>query len=158
MFKKPKPLKEPNNYEHGYNYALFVLNISMRTEGEMREKMQRRGYNPQVIDQVVAQLKTDKYLNDQQYAEIFLRNMKDFKTWGRYIMKQKMLLKKLPGELIEQVLADFTIEEETEIAMRYVQKQLKDLNLLQDMPYEDKQKLKQRLVSRGFSFESIKFI
>ncbi|MEZ4179954.1 MAG: RecX family transcriptional regulator [Candidatus Doudnabacteria bacterium] len=150
MFKKAKPLKDPSDIEHAYNYALFVLNISMRTQGEMREKMQKRGYLPEVIDHVLVKLKEDRYIDDDKYAEIFIRNMKDFKYWGKFMMKQKMMLKKLPTDLIEESLSEqVSLEDEIAIAKKYVEKNFGSVEEVSKMEYEQKQKIKARLVSRG---------
>ena len=95
MFKKPKPLKNPSDTEHAYQYALFLLNLRLRTEGEMREKMQQRGYDTEVIDSTAAQLIDEKLIDDQRYIEIFIDNMLSYKQYGYYQMKKKLILKKL---------------------------------------------------------------
>ncbi len=157
MFKKSKPLKDPNNYEHGYNYALFLLNLSMRTCGEVREKMKNRGYDAEVIDKVINSLLEDRYLNDQNYAEVFINNMKNYKTWGRFMMKKKLYEKKLPKEMVDEELDKYVSEEdEVAIATRYVEKNFGEIKAVKKLSYEDKQKIVARLASRGFGFGLIK--
>lgn len=154
MFKKAKPLKDPSDYDHAYQYALFLLNLSMRTVGEVQEKMKNRGYEKKVINRVVETLLEDKYLDDQNYAEIFINSMKNYKTWGRFMMKKKLYEKKLPKELIEAKLEQLiTDKDELEIAQRYLQKDFKDLKLLAKLDYEDKQKWMRKLMSRGFGMD-----
>lgn len=156
MFKKAKPLKKPEDEEHAYNYALFLLNLRLRTEGEMREKMLARGYIPKVIDSVMERLKGDKYVNDENYADIFLNNMILYKQYGYFHMKKKLILKKLPNELIENKLEELVDEKtEKEIAKRYlatvVTRNAKDLEKeIAKLDYVGKQKLKQKLLMRGF--------
>lgn len=154
MFKKAKPLKDPQDYDHGYQYALFLLNLSMRTVGEIKEKMAKRGYDQKVINRVVQTLLEDKYLNDDNYAEVFINSMKNYKTWGRFMMKKKLYEKKLPKQLIEQKLDEFLSgKEELEVAKRYLQKDFSDLKMIKDLDYEDKQKWMRKLISRGFGMD-----
>ena len=116
MFKPSKPLKKPDDEEHGYNYALFLLNLSMRTETEMLEKMQKRGYVPEVINKVIKRLKEDRYLDDERYAEVFLESMKRAKYYGQFMIRNKMFAKKLSKEIIAKTLAEFlSSEDEKEI-------------------------------------------
>ncbi len=151
MFKKPKPLKDPSDYDHGYEYALFLLNLSMRTVAEMKQKMTLRGYDRKVIKEVINSLLEDKYLNDNNYAEVFISSMKNYKTWGRFMMKKKMYEKKLPQELIEEKLNELvTDDDEVEIAKKFLQRLYPDLKVIKKLEYDEKQRVLRKLVSRGF--------
>ncbi len=157
MFKKSKPLKKPDDVEHGYNYALFLLNLSMRTVAEIEEKMAKRGYITAVTREVINRLLEDRYLNDANYAEVFINSMKNYKTWGRFMMKKKMYEKKLPKDLIEDSLNEFlTEEDEIEIATRYIEKTFGTIKEVKKLSYEDKQKIVARLAGRGFVLGLIK--
>ncbi len=156
FFQKAKPLQKPADAEHAYQYALFLLNLRLRTEGEMWTKMQTRGYYPDVIDKVVQQLKDEKLIDDERYAEIYIDNMKLYKHYGVFMMKKKLISKKLPMELIEDKLAALMEEdEEREIAKRYVEKEFAKLEEIKKYTYEEKQKIFQRLASRGFRISVI---
>lgn len=156
MFKKPKPLNDPQDYDHAWQYALFLLNLSMRTVFEVEQKMLKRGYDKTVIKKVINNLKEDKFLDDDNYAEVFINSMKNYKTWGRFMMKKKMLEKKLPKDLIEQKLSELVTEEdELEIAKRFVGKQITDLKDLNKIDYQEKQKLMRKLTARGFGFDVV---
>lgn len=154
MFNSRKPnkkLKEPDSVEHGYNYAIFLLGLSMRTQGEIEFKMKTRGYAPEVISQVIKQLLEDKYLNDNEYAEVYLRNFKEYQTYGLYMIKKKMLLRRLPIKLIDEKLNELlTEEDELLIAKRYAEKKIEKLEEAKNLPYEERQKFIQKLLSRGF--------
>ncbi len=159
MFKKSKPLKDPTDYDHAYNYALFLLNLSMRTTGEIKDKMRKRGYIDSVINKVLTVLEESKYVDDNYYAEVFINNAKSFKNWGKYNIRQKMFEKKLPVELIEQQLSQFLSEnDEIEIATKYVTKNFGSLEDVKNLEYKDKQKIYNRLSARGFGLDIIKQI
>ena len=155
MFKKAKPLKDPADYDHGYQYALFLLNLSMRTVKEVQEKMTKRGYTTTVVNEVINNLLLEKYLNDDNYAEVFINSMKNYKTWGRFMMKKKMYEKKLPKELIEEKLSELVSDEdERTIAQRYLEREYKETKL-SELSYDEKQKVMRRLLSRGFGMDVV---
>src|SRR3989344_1841643 len=105
--------------ENAYNYAVYLLGLKLRTEGEMREKMRLKKYASSVINDVVGQLVANKYLDDQRYAEVYLDNLKKYKLFGFYGVKKKLMEKRLPSEIIESVLTDgLPVEEEEKIAKR----------------------------------------
>jgi regulatory protein len=58
-----------------YDYAMFLLNIRLRTEGELRGKMREKGYEGEVVDEVMARLKDAHYVNDRRFAEVYLENL-----------------------------------------------------------------------------------
>ncbi len=166
-FKSTKT-KEPENLDKAYEYAVFLLSLKLRTVGEVINKMQGRGYTESVIEKTIDQLKNQHYLNDQQYAEIFLENLKTYRNFGYYGIKKKFIDKKLPKELIEEILSlGLSIKEEQKIAERFLKREGYDVkpkasdNEVQYQTYgedgENKQKNKMfnRLKSRGFRSEVI---
>ncbi|MCX6797476.1 MAG: RecX family transcriptional regulator, partial [Candidatus Doudnabacteria bacterium] len=127
-------LEEDISQNKAYEYAVFLLGIRLRTEGELREKLRikpARGgsafggnYNDKAINEVIQRLKDQHYIDDQRYAEIFLDNLKKYKSWGYYGIKKKMMEKRLPANIIENVLSEgLSEEEELKIAERYLKKQ-----------------------------------
>ncbi len=151
MFKKAKPLKKPDDAEHAYDYALFLLNIRLRTEGELRKKMRERGYVQEVIDSVASRLKDDRLIDDERYAEIYLDNMKSYKQYGFYQMKKKLMEKLLPIDLIENKLEEFVSEsDEKKIAKKYLAKEYGEMENIAGLEYAEKQKIMRRMLARGF--------
>ena len=149
--KYKKSLKDPDSEEHGYNYAIFLLGLSMRTQGEIEFKMKQRGYTSKVIGQVISRLLGDKYINDEEYAEVYIGNFKSYQTYGLFMIKKKMMLRRLPMELIESKLGELLTEkDELQIAKRYAEKKMGDLAGIKKLPYEEKQKFLRKLLTRGF--------
>lgn len=147
MYKKPQKTKEPNSEDHAHGYALFLLNLRLRTQQELTDKLIEKGYNQSIVKNEINRLIDLKYLNDQTYAQIFVENCVKFKTYGFYFVKQKMFLKKLPKNLCEKILEEFFDEEnELKIAKKYL------LKIAKKAPtgYIEKQKIALKLKNRGF--------
>jgi regulatory protein len=168
QWQKPSKTKEPENLGKAYEYAVFLLSLHLRTVGEVIRKMSLRGYTESVIEKVIDQLKSNRYLDDQRYAEIFLENLKAYKNFGYYGIKKKFMEKKLPPELIERILREgLSTEEEIKIGKRLLKKEgyeVKERNQDDEIEYRtfgdgnqniDKQKMANKLKSRGFRGEVI---
>ncbi len=170
MYKQRSKTKEPQNELKAYEYAVFLLSLQLRTVGEVKEKMEKRGYASNIIAHTITQLTDQKYLNDERYAEVYLNNLKQYKHLGYYGIKRKFMAKKLPSEIIEKVLSEgLPLEDELKIAKRLlkkegvVAKESDDDSVVSDNSYrtynseqsKDKQKLSAKLKSRGFRGEII---
>lgn len=135
-----------------YDYAVFLLGIRLRTVGEMKAKLGAKGYRPEVIERVIAELTQQHYLNDLRFAEIFLDNFKKYKHFGYYGIKKKMTEKRLPAPVIERVLSEgLTEDEELKIAKKLV-KNFK----LDAINFKEKQKMASKLAAKGFRTQIIR--
>lgn len=153
MYPRPKQkVKEPDSQEHAHNYALFLLGLRLRTKGEMREKMQQRGYSEAVIAQEIENLNKLNYLDDERFAEILIDNLKKYKNHGYYQIKKKLMIKRLSAQTIEKALDEnLSIEDELKIGKRFLKKE-SSLNI---DSFKAKQKVVQRLKTRGFRNEVV---
>ncbi len=123
MWKPKSKTKEPENEAKAYEYAVFLLSLQLRTVGEIREKMTGRGYTSEIIENVLNQLRDNKYLDDERYAQVFLDNLKQYKILGYYGIKKKFMMKKLPEDIISKVLDEgLSLADELKIAKRYLKK------------------------------------
>ena len=153
MYKQSVKTKEPESEEHGYNYALFLLNLRFRTKGEVIQKMRDRGYATTVIDACVEKLCEQDLINDARFAESLIRSLKDYKQFGFFMIQKKLTQKLLPREVVNAVLAEnLSIADELKIAKRYLNKEGLNIN---DVNYEQRQKISYKLNSRGFRGEVI---
>ncbi len=149
--RKPKKnLKEPDSLDHGYDYAIFLLGLRMRTQGEIEFKMRERGYSPKVIVNVTERLLENKYIDDEEYLEVYLNNFKNYGTYGLYMIKKKCIERRLPKDLVDKKLTQLlTEEDEMIIAKRYAEKTLGTSTGIKKLPYEQRQKFLRKLLTRG---------
>ncbi len=167
MFKPSSKTKEPENGEKAYEYAVFLLSLKLRTIGEVLTKMSERGYSQAVIEKTIDQLKQQRYLDDNRYAEIYLENLKAYRNFGFYGIKKKLMEKKLPLALVEKLLAEnLSIKDEQKIAERLLKREgfeVKAKSTDEEVHYrtydeesdKEKNKLSNRLRARGFRSEVI---
>lgn len=147
-------LKDADRLSKLHAKALNYLAHQLRTEFEVRSKLQEFTEDEGAIDQVISQLKAQQLVNDQKYAGSYVRTVVRKKKNGPNWIRQKLLTKKVPKNLIEAALTDFFPEEQAIQNGRLVaQKQLRHYrNDSQKMMIN---KTKQLLIRRGFDSEMV---
>jgi len=65
--RRPRPLERDALFQ----YALKSLGGRAQSTGELRERLRRRAVVPGDVDEILARLKEDGYLDDRRFAEAF---------------------------------------------------------------------------------------
>jgi regulatory protein len=124
--RKPRPL----DAESLWSYALKALAGRAHSTGELREKLRRRAEHVSDIDEVIARLKENGYLDDRRFAEGFAtaRLSNDRLGRGRVIqdLRQRRVapavaektVKQVYEEVDEQTLIDEFIRKKYRLAAR----------------------------------------
>lgn len=82
----------------------------------MRTYLEGKRVEPDLIDQVVAELERTHVLDDARYAERFTEDHRSLLGWGPDRIEQDLARRGIPQELIEPALAQRTREDELEAA------------------------------------------
>ncbi len=134
--------------------AAAYVNIKPRTAYQMKTYLKGKGYEDDIIDEVIEQLKEYHYIDDYQYAEMYFRYGFE-KGRGVSRIKRELSEKGVASDVIEMAYEDMEdIPDQTEMAMEIALSMVGGIEL-EEMDYDDKQKLRakigRRLMSRGFS-------
>lgn len=128
--------------------ALKWLAKRMRTTNEVRTHLNKKGFSPDDIDAAIVYLNDQGFLDDANYAELFIRDKCRFSPCGRYKLYEGLRLKGIAKGQIQSALQEhFPPEIEKEMAEQLVRKQQKrGRSRIQVMRY---------LQSKGFSADAI---
>lgn len=140
--KKLKPLE----------YAFWLLKLRDRSIGEMEEKFGRKDFSKEEISKTITLLIEKDFLNDQRFAQNFVRFRKSIKPTGKYYLQKKLYEKKIPKEIIENILNE-NLDQESEIEEAADHWIIRNKKVPKEKIYE---KLSRHLVSRGFEWEKIR--
>ena len=66
-------IEQETQYQNAYQKALHFLNFKLRTAKEIYEKLEKLEVSDEVINQVLQQLMDHGFVNDQFYAESYVR-------------------------------------------------------------------------------------
>jgi len=92
-----------------YEYAIGALGRRMRTVAEIKRLMRNRvaaqADGARLIENVVARLKAQRYLNDISYAESYSRFRKENEKFGRLRVVQDLRTKGVHSDVIEAAVS-----------------------------------------------------
>lgn len=93
-------------YNLGLATALQLLAMRPRSEAEVRIKLRRKypDAEPETLTRVVERLRELEYLNDAKFAEFWVENRAAFAPRGRNLLKQELMKKGVPRDIIEAVI------------------------------------------------------
>lgn len=134
-------------------YALYLLELRDRTEGEIREKMKRKEYEPEEIEKAVDFLKDKEFVDDERFVKRYIENKQSFGTAGKYKIRQKLMLLHLDSKLIEENLEGIDSEAEYERALEMIKDWLARHKIPKEKMYE---KVGRHLVSQGYEYDIVK--
>lgn len=144
-------LKADDRVAKAYARMLDYLAHQLRTEKEVRQKMQQLGFEAELIDRIVAKLTAEKLLDDANYAGSYVRTAMRTSLKGPRVIKQKLLQKGISDNDANQALLQFTHEQQVLAAKKLSQKLF---HRYQRQPQQRKvQKVQQGLATNGFSFD-----
>lgn len=72
--REQRELAEPGDVDACRESALRLLDASARSSGALRERLLDKGYEAQVVEQVIETLTRVQLLNDEEYAESVIRS------------------------------------------------------------------------------------
>ena len=84
--------------------ALRLLDFQDRTSSELREKLIKKGFEPDAVGETVEILKDSGILDDRRYAEIFILSRYSSGK-GRSWIKQKLVSKGISRDIIDDAMS-----------------------------------------------------
>ena len=131
--------------------ALKYVTARMRTRQEVKQLLQKKGYEPELVPEVLDFLQHYQYVDDAAYCRSWVRDRVQFHPCGRqkmaYDLAQKVPDRHLVAEALEEC---YSREEETRQAILAAEKKLATQRGI------TAEKLSRFLYSRGYSADIIR--
>lgn len=93
-------------FQRCLNSAFHFLSFRPRSESEIKERLERKGYDAENIEKVLVRLKRSNLVDDAAFAEFWKDNRNSFKPRSQMMVKQELRRKGLESEVIEEALED----------------------------------------------------
>ena len=137
-----------NEFSLAYKKALNYISKVMKTAGQVKKYLQDKGYISSIIEKVILKLSEYKYLDDENYARLYIKDKKN--SSGKLKLQQELYKKGIKKEIIEKVIKEIPSQSEEISALveKYMRKK--------EVTIKEIQKLYAYLMHRGFSYEEIK--
>ena len=145
-------IKNTLNFRDAKSLAVRYLSMKLRTENEVRVKLQDQCYDCVCIDQVIEELKSIGYINNKLYAQKYVFDRSKLKPLSKKLMKQELQARGISEEIAEEVLDDWKVEDivvaESLLKRKFGKYDLTDEKILK--------KAYMFLLHRGFSHDIIR--
>lgn len=145
-------IKNEVNFRRAKSTAVRFLSLKLRSEKEVFSKLTNEGHSKNLADSVIKELKSLGYINDKLYVQKYIFDRSKLKPKSKKLIKQELLAKGVKEEDIDEVIADWKVDESV-VAESLVRKKFGKYDF-------NDEKIIKRAISflqhRGFSFELIK--
>jgi len=146
---------EPSTPELAYLAALRLLNARDYTVARLAEKLGGKGMTAEDVEEAIARLVREGWVNDRRYAERFAESAL---ASGRYYgtrLRQEMRRRGLPPDLVAEVLGELLGgRDETEEVRQMIARRFSGFSF-SDATDRDKRRIVGYLQRRGFSLSAI---
>jgi len=148
--EKIAELQDQETKEAALQKALHLLSFRPQSEAEIRHKMRKGGFDPDVITKVLDRLRETGLVRDESFAREWVENRSALRPRSRKMLAYELRQKGVAEEAIEQALETSSEDEHLafQAATRYAHK----------LTGVDWQEFHRRLMSflarRGFSYET----
>lgn len=140
--------------QRAINRAVLLLSYRSRSVHELSDRLNRAGFSDEIIVKATDKLKQLGYLDDEAFAQSWVKNRLNSKFYGPRRVKQELKLKGLSDELISNALEENTsIEDEYEQAKTLAESKLSGYKGLEKNALF--RRLSQFLLRRGYNPEVV---
>ncbi len=92
-----------------------------RTEAQLRDKLLAAEFEPEIVDQAIAYVKSFGYLDDERYVRNYIEYRSHQKS-RRQLEQELQFRKGVPSEVIQKVYEELDPTDEKELIRRHLEK------------------------------------
>jgi regulatory protein len=153
--EEQQEIEREDQYVRAKQRALDYLAHKPRTEEEVRRKLRRQDIPDPVVEDVVARLYELSYLDDEAYAQDYVRNRFASKKYGPVRIRRELVKRGIDRHTAEAAVDELFAEKDMQaVAREHAEKRWARL-ADEDDPRRRKQKLYRYLRRRGFTSATI---
>lgn len=154
---KINEIKEYDEFNFGKKIAYRFLSYKPRTEKEIRKKLKENKISEKSTEKVISTLKELKYIDDSQFAKMYLEEKLANNPKGKRLIAVKLAEKGINKEVISSVIdSQYSEDNEIKKAKELLKKYLKKVRVKSES--DKKQKCYRYLLTRGFDYEIVKSV
>jgi regulatory protein len=120
-----------------------------RCHSEVKEKLYSFGMNKKEVDELLSELISENYLNEERFAIMYAGGKFRIKQWGRVKIKYALKQKQVSEYCIKKALAAIDVNDYERAATKLFEQKLKTLKTEKNI-FIKKRKLQDYLMQRGF--------
>jgi regulatory protein len=126
-----------------------------RSHSEVKSKLYDAGLYPKEVDQIIATLIEENYLNEERFAIAFAGGHFRTKQWGRVKIKYQLKLKQVSEYCIKKALKTIDEDDYLKTLEKLFNEKLKTLKSEKNI-FIKKRKLQDYLLQKGFETDLVR--
>ena len=150
MLQKKKPITE----QEALQKLSALCARAEHSSGEMLEKMRRWQLSEDARERVLDRLIDEKFVDDERFARLFVREKIRFDRWGRRKIEQALYQKGVASDISRRVLDE--VDDEAYVAELKKLIAAKRRSVQAENDYEMRAKLTKYALGRGFGYNVIR--
>jgi regulatory protein len=108
--------------EHALGLAYRYLDRRDRTVAEVRGRLQRAGVDEPIVEQALATLAGQGFLDDTRFAKLFVEDKRQLQQWGNERIERSLLAHGIDREVARSALAAGHAETELDRALELLRR------------------------------------
>jgi regulatory protein len=144
-------LRQEDDLHHVYDAALTLLSYRPRSVAELRNRLERKGLDPSLVEEALGKLGKQGVVGDEEFAQFWVENRQAHSPRGGRLLRAELRFKGVEREVIDNVLP--APEEEGEAAYRVALAKARSLRALDWREF--RRRLGDHLQRRGFGYETV---
>jgi regulatory protein len=124
-----------------------------RTQQEVRTKLYTYGLEPDDVEEIIVRLGQEKMLDEERYAQAYVRGKYGLKKWGRRKIVQGLKFKGISDYCIKQGLKEIDYDVYEQNLQQLLEK--KNASEKEKNPFARRQKLTYYLMSKGYESDLV---
>lgn len=125
-----------------------------RCHAEVRDKLYSFGLRKPEVEEIISELITENYLNEERFAIHFAGGKFRMKQWGKIKIKQALKAKQLSDYCIKKALKEIDSKEYQKTFQKLAEQKLKTLKSERNI-FIKKRKMQDFLLQKGFETQMI---
>ncbi len=126
-----------------------------RCHAEVREKLYSFSLKDREVEEIISELISENYLNEQRFAIHYAGGKFRMKHWGKVKIKQSLKLKQVSDHCIKKALKEIDSKEYEKTFQKLVEQKLNTLKSEKNI-FVKKRKLQDFLLLRGYETDKIR--
>lgn len=131
-----------------YDKAAFLCSKSEHCTSEIQEKLKLWGLSAEDAEPIIKKLKDEKYLNDERFAQAYVKDKFRFNHWGKQKIAYILRSKNISSEILELALEEIEDEGYSEELRKILTDKEKSVKAKDQ--YDKRNKLMRFAMGRGF--------
>lgn len=147
--KKPEKLDKKTALMKAEHYCAY----QERAQQEIRNKLYEWGLWSSDVEEIISELITTNFLNEERFAMAYVSGKFNIKKWGKIKIKQGLKLRKVPDRMITKALNSIDYDDYLKTVLAAAEKKSKTIT--EKDAFKRRYKLTSYLMGKGFESDVV---